>query len=85
MKKPTQTQTWVGLAFATLSLVSGILGVDKYQQSQVIVQPSEVNVAITSIPSGVTHTHRSTENIQAMIDKAVEARMDDHIHKEGRH
>lgn len=85
MAKPTTKQSMVGLAFAALTLLSGYLGVDKYQQSQIVIQPAEVNVAITSMPSGVTHLHRSAENIQNMIDKAVEVKMQYHLTKSGRH
>ncbi len=85
MAKPTGKQSIVGLALAILTFATSYLGYDKYEQSQIIVQPSEVNVAITSMPSGVQHIHRSTENIQALINKAVEAKMNHHINKSGRH
>lgn len=84
MAKPTGKQSMIGLAFAALTLISGYLGIDKYQSSQIIVEATEVNVAITSMPS-ISHNHRSTENIQALIDKAVEIKMEHHLTKSGRH
>jgi len=75
MGKPTQTQTWVGLAFAVLTAATGYLGVDKYQTSQIVVEAPEVNVAITSLPASAT---RSDEDIKAMIKTLVNAKMTEH-------
>ena len=79
MGKPTPKQTWVGVAFAGLTLVSGFLGVDKYQQSQIIVEAPDIKVEVTSLPE---HSHapaRSAEDLQAIIDRAVANKMKEHI------
>ena len=80
MGKPSQKQTWIGLAFAALTAATGYLGVDKYQASQIVVEATEVNVAITSLPASAM---RSNADIQSMIDKSVKAEMKEHT-TEGR-
>lgn len=82
MDRPSQKQTWIGLAFAVLTAITGYLGVDKYKASQITVEATEVNVAITSMPAG---TIRSNADINAMIKTLVEARMKHHIEDSGRH
>ncbi len=82
MGKPSQKQTWLGLAFAALTAATGYLGIDKYQQSQIIVEATEVNVAITSMPAGIT---RSDQDIKAMIKTLIDAKMKEHVHNSGRH
>ncbi len=77
MAKPTLKQAWMPLALAAMTFATAYLGNDKYQQSQIVVEATDVNVAITSMPS-ISHIHRSTENIQGMIDKAVEAQRKEH-------
>ncbi len=79
MSKLNTKQTWIGLAFAVLTAVTGYLGVDKYRASQIIVEATEVNVAITA---GAT---RSNSDINAMIKALVDAKMKSHIEDSGRH
>jgi len=86
MDMPSQKATWVGLVIAVLGFATAYLGLDKYQASQgdttveTIVEAADIRVSV----SGMGQT-RSNQDIQAMIDRAVEARMEDHLTKEGRH
>ena len=75
MGKPSQKQTWIGLAFAALTAATGYLGVDKYQASQIIIEAPAVNVAITSLPASAT---RSDADIKAMIRTLVDTKMKEH-------
>lgn len=75
MKRPTPQQTWIGLAFAVLSMVSTYLGYDKYEQSKVVPITTNNTTVIKS-----EHAHRSTESIQRMINDAVDAKMQGHEH-----
>ena len=65
MKKPTQTQTWIGLVITVLTVISGYLGIDKYGP-----QPSITTNTTTVIEA--SHEHRSAESIQRMIDDTLE-------------
>ena len=65
-----------------MTFASSYLGYDKYQASQ---EPSTVTVNVESMPAGASHAHRTTESIQALIDKAVEASMHEHVKESGRH
>ena len=67
MKKPSQQQTWIGLALAVLTFATAYLGLDKYQQ----VAP-DIKVNVTGAPA------RSDQDIQVMIDRAVNQKMKDH-------
>ena len=78
MKKPSQQQTWVGVAFAALTLISGFLGVDKYQQSQIVVEAPDIKVNVTSLPAH--GAHRSEQDVKTMIDKAIKQAIKDHEH-----
>jgi len=77
--KPTAKQTWVGLVIAILTLATSYLTVDKYQQSQIVIEAPDVNVAITSSAT------RSDEDIKAMIKTLVNAKMKEHITDGKRH
>jgi len=81
MKKPTLKQSWMPLLLAAMTFATAYLGNDVYQTSQ---EPTSVTVNVESMPTN-NHAHRSAENIQAMIDKAVKAGMDDHVKNSGRH
>jgi hypothetical protein len=75
MKKPTQQQTWVGLIMALLTAATSYLGYEKYEISQ--AKSPDITMNITTPTT--EHAHRSTENIQAIIDKTIEAhRQRDH-------
>jgi len=80
MKKPSQ-QSVMGLILAVMTFATSYLGYDKYESSK---EPANVTVNVESMPN-ISHDHRSTESIQAMINKTVESRMNKHIHDEGRH
>ncbi len=81
MGRPTLKQSWMPLLLATMTFATAYLGNDVYQTSQ---EPTSVTVNVESMPN-VSHVHRSTENIQAMIDKSVKVRMHLHITAENRH
>lgn len=85
MTKPTPKQTWVTAAIAALTLLSGYLGVDKYQASQIIVEAPDIKVEVTSLPAHSHAPSRSPEDLEAIITKAIEVRMHKHITAEGRH
>jgi len=71
----------MGLILAVMTFATSYLGYDKYESSK---EPANVTVNVESMPAN-NHAHRSVESIQAMIDKAIEARMHTHITSEGRH
>jgi len=80
LKKPSQ-QSLMALGLAIMTFATSYLGYDKYEQSQ---EPTSVTVNVESMPAN-NHAHRSTENIQAMIDKAVKAGLEAHEHGEKFH
>lgn len=79
MGKPTFKQAWMPLLLAGMTFATAYLGNDKWQASQ---EPTTVTVNVESMPAG---TIRSNADINAMIDRAIEARMDTHLNDEGRH
>ncbi len=82
MTKPSAKTTWVGVVIGCLTLATAYLGNDKYQSSQIVVEATDVTVAITSLPAGVM---RSNSDINAMIKTLVDAKMKAHIQDSGRH
>ena len=61
----------------------GTLGYGEYEKRQ---DPPAVTVNVESMPSVMTqHEHRSNQDIQAMINKAVKAEMHNHVKNSGRH
>jgi len=65
-----------------LALMSA-LGYGEYEKRQ---NPPAVTVNVESMPASmIEHSHRSNQDIQVMIDRAVNAKMKEHITPGKRH
>ena len=63
MKKPTQSQTWVGLIMAVLTAATSYLGYEKYEVSK---SAPDITVNVET-----EHAHRTTGNINSLINMAI--------------